>query len=160
VKPPWLPEAANTNGEWDSVLAKLYEVFRRDFQEANPTLDGLPLHWDSRSSEKGFPESFWHLITRIDPVTRQRLFDPRRAERLPWCAAVIRNAASPEVKRWVYWQRGQRRLYLWLEDLDYVVVLEPQPKRSPQRFFLVTASHLDGPSQRRAMRRRYENREA
>lgn len=160
MTPPWLPGTVDTNGEWRMVLAHLHEVFCRDFKDLRPTLDGLRVLWDARPSEKGHPESFWHLITRIDPVTRQRLFDPRRAERLPWCAAVIRNAASPEVKRWVYRQRGQRRLYLWLEDLDYVVVLEPQPERSPRRFFLVTAYLLDGPSQRRAMRRRYANREA
>src|ERR1035437_10020333 len=56
-------------------------------------------------------------------------------------------------------KKGNLRTYLWLRDLDYVVVLTGAPPASPRYYFLITAFHLSGDSQRRNMRRRYEERE-
>ncbi len=104
-------------------------------------------------------EGFWHLITCLDQGTNQRLVETERACRLAWCGAVIRNAGDPAILEWQYRERRSLRTYLWLQSEDYVVVLEAAPPRRPQRHILVTAFHLSGESQRRNMRRRYENRE-
>lgn len=58
-------------------------------------------------------EAFWHLITRTDDLTGERLFDPRRAERLIWCATIIRNSMDPAVKQRMYSEgTGKIRRYL------------------------------------------------
>lgn len=153
--PAWLPELCETDGVWDEVLCALYAVFRRDFPDDPPMLDGCPVWWDRRVLDR-FEEAFWHLITRENQKTGERLFDPRRAERLAWCRAIIRNCADPAVKRWRYRAgSGQIRVYLWLEAHNYVVVLEP--RRAV--YVLVSAHHIDGDSRRRNLQRKYDRRE-
>ena len=71
------------------------------------------------------------------------------------CARVI--AVDP-MKRG-YREKGKLRTYLWLRELDYVVVLKGVPPAAPRYYFLITAFHLSGDSQRRNMRRRHEERE-
>ena len=65
--PKWLPELIDTNGPWGEVLARLYEVFARDFKNGKPTFDGLPIWWDRRFEDNDPHEKgFWHLITKDD----------------------------------------------------------------------------------------------
>lgn len=72
-----------------------------------------------------------------------RTFDPRRAERLPWCGLTISNSKDPFVTVWDYMEGGGRiRTYIWLETLDYVVILEKRRQRIGTIAFLVTAYHV------------------
>jgi hypothetical protein len=132
MMPDWLPDLVVTDGEWSKVVAELYCVFCRDFKDNRPTLNGLPVICDDRASEGGYEERFWHLITQDDPL----------------------------VLKWVYREKGKLRTYLWVKDLDYVVVLKAVPPTAPRYYFLITAFHLDGPHQRRNIERRYDKREA
>jgi hypothetical protein len=103
-----------------------------------------------------FEEGFWHLISRTDPLSKERIADYRRAERLCWCRPVIEHSDDPVIRCWDSNAEGKRvRSYLWLEPEDYVVVLE---QRAVDTVFLITAYHLDGESSRRKLRRSYENR--
>jgi len=157
--PAWLPEFCETNGEWDEVVSALYRLFCRDFVESPLNLEGDPIWRDRRITEK-YEEAFWHLITRTDDRTGERLFDPRRAERLSWCAAIIRNSTDPAVKQWQYREgTGKIRRYLWLEAYDYVVVLERRKIGGNFVNFLISAHHVDGESRRRSLKRKYEKRE-
>jgi hypothetical protein len=157
--PDWLPDLCRTSGEWEEIVAGLYAVFRRDLVEATPVIDGNPVWYDRQMSE-GFEESFWHLITRTDYSSGDRLLDPRRAERLSWCAAILQNVNDPTVKRWRYKEgRGQIRLYLWYEAGDYVVILEEKTMRRGNVYFLTTAYYVEGDSGRRSLRRKYDARE-
>lgn len=159
MRPAWLPAFCTTDGEWNTVVHELYEVFRQDFVLNPPRLDDGPVWWNRRISD-GYEEAFWHLIERNEVEMGGRCFDPRRAERLSWCGAVIRHWTDPAVKSWRYREgRGQIRLYLWLEDDDYVVVLEERSDRRRKAYFLITAHHLDGENRRQSLRRKYENRE-
>lgn len=107
-----------------------------------------------------YEECFWHLVTRKDQGSGERLPDFRRAERLPWCIPILHNIQDPAVKSWRYREgNGRMRTYAWLEAGDYVVILEPKMKRIGVVAFLITAYHLDGESMRRSMRKRYERRE-
>lgn len=82
--PTWLPELFPTDGhEEDAVIEGLHEVFRQDFMVESPTFRTLPVWWDRRVGARGYHEAFWHIITKGEIMPRQ--FDPRRAERLPWC---------------------------------------------------------------------------
>jgi hypothetical protein len=159
--PGWMPDLIDTNGTWDEILARLYAVFQRDFQNGRPIFRGLPVWWDRRF-EGGDPheEGFWHLVTRDDKETGERLLETPRAKRLAWCRATIDHCAGREVLTFDYVEGdGKVRTYLWVRDADYVVILgKTFRKRKAVAYLLVTAFCLDGPSRKRAMQRKYDNR--
>lgn len=157
---PWLPSMVSVNGVWEEVVVRLYQVFETDFKHGKPTFEKCPIWWDRRVLPgDSYEEGFWHLITKTDFATKERIPDFRRAERLPWCAPTIRNSADIAVKVWDYKEgSGRIRTYLWLENLDYVVILEKRKSKKGNVAFLVTAFYLDGASRRGAMRRKYERR--
>ena len=160
MMPEWLPVCCVTDGEWARVIAELYAVFQQDFVADPPRVYGCPVWWQRRISD-GYEEAFWHLTTRDDDVTGDRLFDPRRAERIPWCGAMLRRYNDPAITSWRYQEsKGQVRLYLWLEAWDYVVVLEERDVWIGRIYFLITAYHVDGESRRRQLRKKYRKREA
>ncbi|MBW1668869.1 MAG: hypothetical protein JRJ66_12610 [Deltaproteobacteria bacterium] len=156
-KPVWLPAMVQTNGEWQHVLRRLYQIFENDFKNNRCLFRGSEIWWDKRILEgDDFEEGFWHLITKGG---EQRLFDPRRAERLPWCSAIINNANDGSVKVWDYKEkRGAIRTYLWLEDWDYAIILEKKQVGQRIVFFVITAFHVDGESRRRSLRVKYSKR--
>jgi hypothetical protein len=158
--PDWLPAILSVNGEWGDVLRRLYQVFESDFQRSGCLFQKRPVWWN-RKVEKGdcYEEGFWHLITRDDHQTHERLLDPRRAERLPWCAPTLRNSDDLQVRVWDYVEGSSTiRTYVWLENWDYVIVLEKKQQRIGEVAFLVAAYHLDGESQSRRLRKKYAKR--
>ena len=156
-KPQWLPEMVSTNGSWDDVLARFYAIFVRDFKKTQREFQTCPVCWDTRVLEGAYEEGFWHLITRTEAKSQTRLFDPRRAERLPWCGPTISNCQDAAVRIWDYQEsHGRLRTYLWLEAWDYVIILEKRGRPERQLVFLITAFHVDGDSQRRSLRRKYQ----
>jgi hypothetical protein len=159
--PDWLPDLIDTDGAWQDILDRLYAVFEADFKVGRPSFRGLPIWWDRKLSEGDTHEDgFWHLVTMDDPATGDRLLDTFRAKRLAWCRAIIDNHADPLVLVWDYLEgSGKVRTYLWLENSDYVVILEKTKRKGKDvAFSLVTAFHLGGESRRKAMRRKYDNR--
>src|SRR5208283_5574995 len=99
-----------TDGEWSAVVAGLYGVFVRTIVTDPPKIEGRPVWWQRRVDD-GYEEAFWHLITRDELEGGGRLFDPRRAERLSWCGAILHHHDDAAVTRWRYReQRGQIRL--------------------------------------------------
>lgn len=162
--PIWLPHTVSVNGEWNNVLAFLYGIFEEDFINSSPLFEGRTILWDDRILDGQYEEGFWHLITKDEytngRATGIRLFDPRRAERLPWCAPTITNSIDPAVKVWKYREgSGRLRTYLWLDQFDYVVVLEIRTQRRGEVAFLFTAYHVDGASTRKKLYNKYLNRE-
>jgi len=160
-KPPdWLPPLVSVGGEWQQVLARLYAIFDTDFKQTLRSFQGQPVWWDRRIlAGESYEEGFWHLITKIDPARSERLLDPRRAERLPWCAPTICNAGDQIVKVWDFKEaNGRIRTYLWLEALDYVIILEKRRQRSGIVAFLITAFYVEGESKRRNLRAKHEER--
>ena len=159
--PDWLPAIVSASGEWEQVLARLYSIFDRDFRQTGCRFENRPVWCDRRKlGGSSYEEGFWHLITKINHKRNERLLDPRRAERLPWCKPTIVNSNAPEVRVWSYKEaKGKTRTYLWLVNWDYVVVLEKrQLKGSRNIAFLITAFYVGGESTRRSLRRKYENR--
>lgn len=160
VMPLWLPHKIPVDGEWERVCAMLYQIFERDFIDSSPLFERRKIIWDDRVLDGLYAEGFWHLITKQDKESGERFLDPRRAERLPWCAPTINNSRDPVVKVWNYREgSGRIRTYLWLENFDYLIVLEIRPQRRGEVAFLFTAFHVDGDSYRRGLRIKYEKRE-
>lgn len=159
--PTWLPDIINVNGEWSQVIQILYRIFETDIKQTQRFIDNLPVWWD-RNIQTGeiYEEGFWHLITKEDYAAKVRLPDFRRAERLPWCGPAISNASDPIIKIWNYKEDAKRvRIYIWLEQFDYVIVLERRKQRFGEIAFLITAFHIDGESKRRNLQQKYKNRE-
>jgi hypothetical protein len=144
------------DGEWDIVLTRLYSIFDSDFKKGKPSLNKMPVWWDNRVEEGDkYEEGFWHLISRNDQRTKERLFDTRRAERLPWCCPMLCHADDHAVIMWDYQEGRRLRTYVWLKDYDYVAVLERRRQRIGEVAFLITAYHIDGPSQKKSLERKY-----
>lgn len=156
--PDWLPDAISITGDWDQDLANLYKVFESDIKGQRLFFRGVRVIYDGRIVEAPYEEGFWHLITKTDQRTKERLFDPRRAECLAWIRPTLINCDDEAVKVWVWKDdKGRRRTYLWLEAFDYVIILE---SRNGRTYFLVTAHDIDGEGRRRQLKTRYENRES
>jgi hypothetical protein len=155
-RPDWLPDLIECSGDWNKTLERLYAIFERDFSSRPPQFRNKKLWWNRRvKAGEVYPEGFWHLITRTDQKTGERLPDYRRAERLCWCRPVIEHYDQPEVTTWDADKQGRIRTYLWVEPEDYVVVLE---SRGTEIAFLITAYFIDGESSRRSLRRSYADR--
>jgi len=158
--PEWLPPMASVDGVWEDTLQNLYNIFVDDFKRRQPRLDTQRVRWDRRVLEGDKEEGFWHLITRTEKQSGERLPDLRRAERLPWCPPTINNARDISVKLWIYREgNGRLHTYIWLEDWDYVIVFDMRTQRIGNVFFLLTAYHVDGKNQRRHLKGKYAKRE-
>lgn len=169
-RPSWLAPEIDLSGEWGEVLSRLYAVFDADFTKGRPHFRGLDVWWDRRILPgEQYEEGFWHLITRKDIKTGDRLPEFARARKLTWCAPTILNADDDAVKVWDYPEIKSRdgtvkkiRTYLWLEHLDYVVVLEKVSRRRAESVvdaaFLVTAFLVDYERKRQQLRAKHAGR--
>lgn len=154
MTPTWLPALADTNGTWEQIQDRLYQIFNHDFRKKGCSFNGQKVMWDTRKLEDNFDEGFWHLITKENSSTRVREFDPPRAKRLPWCKPIIESSTNSDVKLWKYKEKGRKNIYLWLEHFDYVVIIQDRGKV----VFLVTAYFVEGESSRRNLRKKYDKR--
>lgn len=159
--PEWLPEIISVDGEWENVLQTLYSIFRKDFVDGKPKLSNTPVWWDRCVLENDqYEEGFWHLISKDDDSRNDRLFDPRRAERLPWCRPTIDHFNEDVVRYWDYKTSKSRIVtYLWLEDFDYVIIFQKRKLGIGTVYFLKTAYYVGGDSTRRNLQKNYEKRE-
>ena len=159
-KPAWLPELVSVDGEWDEILPKLYRIFSNDFIKIKTMLEQRPVWWDRRVlDDGGMPEGFWHLISKLEEKTGKRLFDPRRAERIPWCSPTINHCNDLQIKMWDYLEfSGRRRTYLWLETWDYVIILEKRKHQMGEIAFLITAYFVDGKHSRNRLKEKFHNK--
>lgn len=159
--PSWLPATVSVNGPWEQVLKRLYSIFERDFVIGKCRFQDMPVWWDRRTTSGDFyEEGFWHLITKTDRHSGERLFDPRRAERLPWCNPTLTHCDDPEVKVWDYQEsNGKLSTYVWLENWDYIIIVRKLRQNLGNIAFLVTAYSVDYNSTRRNLRAKYEKRE-
>jgi hypothetical protein len=156
--PQWLPDPFPLPDMTHRALEQLYEIFKKDFINTTPHFQKREV-WHDRTILPGnnYPEGFLHIVQRDDFLANRRTFDHLRAERLPWCRPCIEHDGDTFLKVFSYQEgRGKIRSYIWLEQFDYVVVLEQRTKQGV--FFLITAYHLDGESDRRRLTRKYENR--
>lgn len=157
-KPSWLPDVVRVDGEWEQIVTMLYGIFTTDIKNGGLTFHSHEIWWD-RKVEPGdeYEAAFWHLISRKDLESGDRLLDPRRAERLPWFAPTIKNKHTSDVSVFNFTE-GDRtiRTYVWLKDYDYVIILQKKQIGSYHVYLIITAFHVDGNSQRRRLQRKLE----
>lgn len=157
--PSWLPDLASVDGVWDDALTRLYAIFVTDIKDGKPHLNRSQVWWDRTKLEgEKYEEGFWHLVTKDDDKTGDRLPDFRRAERLPWCRACIDNYSDGAILFWDYKAGKRIETYIWLKDHDYILVFKKLSKSWGTVYFLLSAYYVDGDSSRRTLRRKYDER--
>jgi hypothetical protein len=159
-RPDWLPDLISTDGNWkEEILPNLYNIFRKDFIYGRPKLDDKKVYWNkTKDKDNKYENGFWHLITIGNSNSNERIFDPRRAERLPWCAPSIKHFNNDIIKYWEYKESANRiNIYLWLENLDYVIIFEKRNIKGDNIAFMLTAYYV-GSSTKKKLRRKYNER--
>jgi len=153
-KPPdWLPEALryeDFEGDYEKFSAAVYEIFERDFKHSSPNYSGKPLIYDSRI-EDGKEVTFWHVATKTDDATGERVPDFRRSERISWLRPIIEHSGDAALKVWKNKRGRETRVLLWLEALDYLIIL----REKPRKVFLVTAYCIDKEHRRATLRKEW-----
>lgn len=142
--PDWLPPLvllSDYGGHWDAYLDAIYEWFKQDFIVSKPVFQGRRLGLKRHPMTHSKEATFWHMTSEgMDEENRTP--DLRRCERIRWSKPVIEHADDPKVKYWVSVKRNEDRIHIWLEDLDYVVVLADRKAfLLPWTAFLVTRDH-------------------
>ena len=156
--PEWLPlELDLSSNSYEADIKKLFAVYEHDFLKTTPPIvDGLPVYTNSHPDPSwgGFyPQGFTHIITCGKKL---RKIDYDRATRLPWVRAVLENYKEPEVR--AFWDKHPKgdTLYLWLADIDFVVILRRmRSKTRPVAGIMVTAYTLNRSYCKKDMQRRY-----
>ena len=151
--PHWLPELLlfeDYGGCWQRYEDEVYSQFYGDFIESRPVFQEMPVYV-KRFLEKGKERGFWHLVQQ-GPVEEERIPDIRRCERIGWVRSIIEHADDPIVKKWPKKIGSKKRCILWLEEVDYLVVLEKR-KRA---WILWTAYCVTQPHQKRKLQKEYE----
>jgi hypothetical protein len=153
--PAWLPSLIclhDFHGDWERYEATLYEIFCRDFMKGDLAYGGLPVRLKRHPVLDGKEATFWHLISE-GSVERERLPDLRRCERIGWPRALIEQAADPCLKVWENTRKGEKRVCLWLEAEDYLLILAHRNSYVlPWTAYMVTEGH-----RKRKLQREYED---
>jgi hypothetical protein len=143
-QPDFLPPVINLDGSYKEILARLYDVFRRDFIENCAHHLGHDVTFNGLLDElsQGKVEGFWHVITRDDATKTNRLIDYRRAERLPWAKPLMEDPYHDKIKFFLYDEGSSRkgiRHYIWFEKGHYVVVL----RKRKYDYYWITAFYVE-----------------
>ena len=154
--------------ETTELFDVLYEYFCEDFVD-NKTYLNKSIYINPKSHQKDNDKElvFWHLTTRETKVQKKvgnrwivekdRLTDYRRSERLIWIKNIIENHFIDDIKMFYHKETNTKediRLYLWLEDYDFVVILQKLGRSSS---YLVTSFYIDRDGKRKEYLKRYNH---
>jgi hypothetical protein len=73
-------------------------------------------------ADDGKEVTFWHIISE-GKTEDNRLPDLRRCERIRWPRPIIEHSEYPKIKLWENERRGEKRICIWFEEVEYLVVL-------------------------------------
>jgi hypothetical protein len=151
----WLPpllRLEDFGGRWDRYVEAVWEVFRRDFIDSAPTLEGkrVSFRWGQRLEGKA--ATFWHIVTE-GAIEDARLPDLRRCERIGWPRALIDAADTDNGRVWETYRGSERRVLLSPPDFSYLVVLADRG----DYLLLWTAYPVEQDRRRQGFRREYED---
>ena len=144
------------------------EIFYPDFIENKTYLaNKIKIDPQSYKKDEGKEHTFWHLTTRIHKYTikngnryetiTERLIDYDRAKRLHWVKIIIENHSINNIKLFYKKEsKGKKpiRLYLWLYEKDFVVILQKLGRSSS---FLVTSFYITHNAKRDDFQKYYED---
>jgi len=122
---PELIELEDYNGDWDSYIDAVYELFKRDYVDNSPHFRGTRLGIKRHPEIDNREYTFYHM-THTGNDEDNRKPDLRRCERIPWGKPTIENCDDWDLKVWEQKRNGEQRICIWLEmedGLDYVIIL-------------------------------------
>lgn len=161
MTPEWLPPQLSLAGaSLNADLDTLYAVFKDDFIDAPASVvDSSPVyvntHPDRSRWEGKYTHGFTHMITR---GKKERSIDYSRARKLPWVKAILENYTQPEVTSFWHTTPEGDSLFLWLVELDFVVIIRPKDSRrimKSQKRVIITAYHIDEAWLKRDLQKKY-----
>jgi len=153
--PTWLPDLFPANPWNTNTYDQLYDVFCRSLKITRPVYRGHEV-WFFPEMEDGREKVFWHLTTREDRASGERLPDLRRSERLPWVRPMLDQSNQPEILDWDHDEGdGTIKTYVWLRNFDFVVIMKKYPDGGRR---LVTSFWIEYGNTRRKMQRKYDCR--
>jgi hypothetical protein len=123
--PVWLPELITLNscgGDWHRYLDAVYDCFQQDFVRGRTTYRGVRLAMKRHPVIDGREATFWHLISE-GSSEQDRTPDMRRCERIGWPRQIIDHCDDPAIKTWETVRGNDKRILLWLDEQEYLVVL-------------------------------------
>lgn len=155
IIPDWMPDMFQVNPWTENTFELLYRIFQTDFVDSQPCYRGNTV-WFFPEKEDGKEVVFWHLTSRVDKTTGERLPDLRRSERLPWARPILDNPDKPEILDWDYEEDdGTIKTYVWLKDYDYLIILK---KYRNGRRRLITSFWIEYQNFRIKLDKKYEKR--
>jgi len=123
-KPDWLPDLIlyeNYGGNWDDFLNDIYEYYLEDFVRNKPTFMNQELSVKRHPKIRGKEATFWHIVS--EGKDESEIPNIRRCEAIRWPKAIIENYPNSLIKFWKNTRKGEERICLWLESLNYLVIL-------------------------------------
>ena len=153
-EPEWLPPLvlfSDFGGDWDAYLDAIYDYFRRDFVDSKPVFQGRRLGLKRHPLTHGKEATFWHMIQE-GAVEEDRTPDFRRCERIRWPRPIIEHDTDETIKVWENQRRGEKRICLWFEQENYLVILADRGN-----YILPWTAYLvEQPHRQRKLQREYE----
>lgn len=150
--PDWLKpiiKLEDFNGDVHKYIEHIFSIFEQDFILNKPIFNKEKV-FHNKSDSGGKPACFVHITTEENKETGERELSLRRCERLSWIKAVIENSDDLAVLVWKKEQntnkRFDTRIYLFLHEEDFLVILQPQKKYG---HYMITAIYVDNPNQKR-----------
>jgi len=126
MKPEWLPDLVlleSCENNWDKYLKAIYDYFRADFVYSKPEFRGEKLALKRYPlAEDGKESTFWHMISEGN-AEDERIPDLRRCERIRWPKPIVEHSEEKTIKVWENERRGETRICIWFEDIEYLVIL-------------------------------------
>jgi len=130
---PFFDELGFDPEDEEDKIRKLYESFYNDFitnpfEVNNATVmikQAFSRHVGQPDYFQEFVHDFVHTITRHGNISKKRVFEPQRANRIHWIKPILLNCNDNRIKKYQFVESdGKVRDYFWFEEKDFVVVLE------------------------------------
>lgn len=145
---PFFDELGFDPEEEEDKIRQLYKSFyngfiTKPFEVNNATVmikQAFSRHVGQPDYFQEFVHDFVHTITRQGNISKRRVFEPQRANRIHWIKPILLNCKDNRIRKYKFVESdGKVRDYFWFEEKDVVVVLE----MVLSDYWLITAHIVD-----------------
>lgn len=126
----WLPDLVlfgDYGGDWERYIEAVYRYFKADFVDSTPYFREQRVGMKRDPVFQGKESGFWHCTSEGEKE-EDRTPDLRRCERIRWPRPVIEHSTDKGIRCWTNKRGSEKRVLLWLYEMDYLVVLADRRK--------------------------------